>query len=73
MTRREHQSQAVIEAFLARKEGLQMGGHFYPRAPFATSNCQNGCGAWMGPARSGAPEDSDIDPHGACPLAPGPI
>src|SRR5688572_5738236 len=46
---------------------LQRGTHKYPTDSTFTANCSNGCGAWMGPARSGAPEG--IDPHGACPKA----
>jgi hypothetical protein len=61
----------INEALAAGIEGMKIGGHFYPRAPRRTSNCQNGCGAWMGPSRSGAPDD--IDQFGACPMAPGPI
>jgi hypothetical protein len=43
---------------------VESGGHRYPNDD-GTSDCLNGCGAWMGPYRSGAPDG--IDPHGACP------
>ena len=33
-----------------------------------TSNCDYGCGCWMGPARSGGP--TGLDPFGACPKNP---
>jgi len=33
-----------------------------------TSNCEYGCGCWMGPARSGGPVG--LDPFGACPNNP---
>jgi hypothetical protein len=48
-------------------------GHVYPGAPSAerpdgwTSDCSNGCGCWMGPARSGGPDG--VDPFGPCPAA----
>ena len=31
-----------------------------------TSDCQYGCGCWMGPSRSGGP----VNPFGACPKNP---
>ena len=61
----------INEAMRTGKEGVQIGGHFYPRAPRRTSYCANGCGACMSPSRSSAPDE--IDPWGACPFAPGPI
>jgi len=33
-----------------------------------TSDCQHGCGCWMGPARSGGP--TGLDPFGICPNNP---
>lgn len=41
-------------------------GHAYADHD-GTSDCDNGCGAWMGPFRSGAP--TGVDPFGECPLA----
>jgi hypothetical protein len=45
------------------------GHHTYPgiaNGTFVrTSDCDNGCGAWMGSSRSGAPEG--VDPFGPCP------
>ncbi len=45
-------------------------GHIYPGGEDFTSDCSNGCGAWMGPTRSGGPKG--IDPFGSCPKAPPP-
>jgi hypothetical protein len=33
-----------------------------------TSDCEHGCGCWMGPARSGGP--LGVDPFGICPNNP---
>lgn len=48
--------------------------HSYPGSPVKndgdcwTSDCTHGCGAWAGPAGSGAPDG--IDPFGECPRHP---
>lgn len=42
-------------------------GHNYPDGS-GTSDCTNGCGCWMGSARSGGP--NGVDPFGPCPQAP---
>jgi len=47
-----------------------VGGHFYPGceergADFYTSDCDHGCGCWMGATRSGGP--AGLDPLGECP------
>lgn len=51
--------------------GLTLGSHYYPRAPDRTSSCAHGCGAWVGPWRSGPHDDPTLDPFGACPKNPG--
>ena len=43
------------------------GGHKYPDHE-GTSDCEYGCGCWMGPCRSGGP--TGLDPHGTCPKNP---
>lgn len=43
--------------------------HYYPDED-GTSDCQFGCGCWMGPSRSGGPDG--VDPFGHCPAAPAP-
>ena len=45
----------------------EYGGHAYADHN-GTSDCQRGCGCWMGPARSGGP--TGLDPFGACPQNP---
>lgn len=62
--------QIVNEALRQRHSGIQQGGHFYPQAPRLSSRCIFGCGAWLGPSRSSAPEG--IDQFGACPRQPPP-
>jgi hypothetical protein len=49
-------------------EHKEFGGHHYPAAPDATSDCSHGCGCWAGPARSGGPPG--LDPFGKCPNNP---
>lgn len=46
----------------------EYGGHHYPAAPHATSDCSYGCGCWMGPSRSGGP--TGLSPFGKCPGNP---
>lgn len=59
-----------LDRALCEKLGIapidESPGHMYARHD-GTSDCQNGCGAWMGPFRSGAP--TGVDPFGECPLA----
>ena len=43
------------------------GGHKYANHD-GTSDCEHGCGCWMGPARSGGP--TGLDPGGTCPKNP---
>lgn len=45
----------------------EYGKHKYAEA--GTSDCEYGCGCWMGPARSGGP--TGLDPFGKCPKNPG--
>lgn len=45
----------------------EYGGHKYTNHN-GTSNCEHGCGCWMGPARSGGP--TGLDPGGICPENP---
>ncbi|MEK9184750.1 MAG: hypothetical protein AAB866_01115 [Patescibacteria group bacterium] len=45
----------------------EYGKHKYPN-PDGTSDCQYGCGCWMGPSRSGGP--TGLDPFGICPKNP---
>lgn len=47
--------------------GKKYNGHKYPNDD-GTSDCENGCGCWMGPTRSGGPVG--LDPGGACPNNP---
>lgn len=52
------------------------GGHFYPGCEggiedFFTSDCEHGCGCWMGNARSGGP--NGVAPFGDCPNNPAKI
>ena len=45
-----------------------VGGHYYPGCAtkdFYTSDCEYGCGCWMGQSRSGGPDG--VDPFGPCP------
>lgn len=45
-----------------------VGGHYYPGCAtdvFHTSDCEYGCGCWMGQSRSGGPDG--VDPFGPCP------
>lgn len=53
-----------------REKRSNWGGHWYPsvEAEQGTSDCVRGCGAWLGPFRSGAPPG--IDPNGECPKNP---
>jgi len=66
------QMNAEPAAQSARKRS-NVGQHFYPGCQarnseeFYTSDCERGCGCWMGSSRSGGPEG--IDPFGACPMA----
>lgn len=61
----------IVSKFDASKNNTP-GHHAYPgivNGEFSkTSNCENGCGAWMGGSRSGAPEG--VDAFGACPKSP---
>lgn len=41
----------------------EYGGHKYANHD-GTSDCEHGCGCWMGPARSGGP--TGLDPGGTC-------
>lgn len=41
------------------------GSHLYYSRQSGTSDCEYGCGCWMGPARSGGP--AGVDPFGKCP------
>jgi hypothetical protein len=45
----------------------EYGGHKYAKHD-GTSDCEHGCGCWMGPARSGGP--TGLDPGGTCPKNP---
>ena len=45
----------------------EYGGHKYANHD-GTSNCEHGCGCWMGPARSGGP--TGLSPFGKCPKNP---
>jgi len=45
----------------------EYGRHKYANH-HGTSDCQYGCGCWMGPARSGGP--TGLDPFGKCPKNP---
>ena len=45
----------------------EYGGHKYANHD-GTSDCEYGCGCWMGPARSGGP--TGLDPGGTCPKNP---
>lgn len=45
----------------------EYGGHKYADHD-GTSDCQYGCGCWMGPARSGGPVG--LNPGGVCPKNP---
>ena len=45
----------------------EYGGHKYANHD-GTSDCEHGCGCWMGPARSGGP--TGLDPFGTCPNNP---
>ena len=53
-----------------------VGGHYYPGCKnpygdgFFTSDCEHGCGCWMGNSRSGGPDG--VSPFGACPNNPTP-
>lgn len=55
-----------------RQKPCNTGGHQYPGCTVDnfcfTSNCDYGCGCWMGQSRSGGPEG--IDPFGECPGNP---
>lgn len=51
---------------------LPSGGHFYPHME-GTVDCAHGCGAWMGPTRSGGPtgkEPPEVGGFGPCPKNP---
>ena len=45
----------------------EYGGHQYTDDT-GTSDCEHGCGCWVGPYRSGGP--SGLDPFGTCPKNP---
>lgn len=45
----------------------EYGKHDYGKCE-GTSDCEYGCGCWMGPARSGGP--IGVDPFGECPNNP---
>ena len=45
----------------------EYGGHKYADHE-GTSECEHGCGCWMGPFRSGGP--TGLDPGGTCPKNP---
>lgn len=45
----------------------EYGVHKYAKDE-GTSDCQHGCGCWMGPVRSGGP--AGLDPFGTCPKNP---
>lgn len=45
----------------------EYGGHKYADHD-RTSDCEYGCGCWMGPTRSGGP--TGLDPGGVCPKNP---
>lgn len=61
---------AALDRALCERLGIapidESPGHKYADHD-GTSDCENGCGAWMGPFRSGAP--TGVDPFGECPLA----
>lgn len=46
----------------------EYGGHSYPGDRDSTSNCDHGCGCWMGPSRSDGPVG--LSPLGECPGNP---
>jgi hypothetical protein len=53
---------------MPRPPSPKNGGHKYQ--PEGTSDCEYGCGCWMGGFGSGGPDG--IDPFGKCPKNPGP-
>jgi len=61
---RTSQAEAQAPAVTQKRE---REGHKYADHD-GTSDCAHGCGAWMGPFRSGAP--NGINPFGECPKAP---
>ena len=70
---------ATLRHQLADKEyehRANSGGHFYPGCEgdieaFFTSDCEHGCGCWVGSSRSGGPDG--VDPFGDCPNNPAKI
>lgn len=67
-----------IDLHLRQRKRSNLSGHFYPgiedEKDVFTSDCTHGCGAWMGPARSGGPKGSDPNDYNAafreCPNNP---
>ncbi len=64
----ENQNTGKEELTMPNGHGTkEYGGHKYADLD-GTSDCQYGCGCWMGPTRSGGP--TGLDPSGRCPKNP---
>ena len=58
---------ACVKAKVASTPRVRYGKHLYTDR-VGTSNCEYGCGCWMGNTRSGGPKG--VDPLGKCPNNP---
>jgi DNA-directed RNA polymerase subunit RPC12/RpoP len=68
-----HHDHLSVDEAVSFKKKANVGGHWYPGCEdddnFFTSDCEHGCGCWMGSSNSGGPKG--VDQFGACPENPG--